>query len=170
MFAVRSPNHFGVHPRQQIPFLGPGAICSSKGNQTLVKWEALVSLVICFKVGCADPKTHGREQAAKPSDLKVWIQIEGNIEARASRMFASRVRHLHIKVNKLEPCAPQNQRLERTIQSPNGSPRRMSPSRKAQCRFFFSGHHTLKTLISWSLPSVNTKRLQSSSHHVTHQD
>lgn len=54
--------------------------------------------------------------------------------------------------------SPQNQRLERTLQSPNGSPRRMSPSRKAQCRFFFSGHHTLKTLISWCLPSVNKKR------------
>ena len=53
--------------------------------------------------------------------------------------------------------SPQNQHLERTLQSPNGSPRRMSPSRKAQCRFFFSGHHTLKTLISWC-PSVNKKR------------
>jgi hypothetical protein len=62
--------------------------------------------VICFKVGCADPKTHGREQGAKPSDLKVWIQIEGKMEACASRMFASEdcVCYLHhIEVNKLEP-------------------------------------------------------------------
>ena len=28
-------------------------------------------------------------------------------------------------------------------------PRRMSPSKKAQWRFFFSGHQTLKILISW---------------------
>ena len=62
--------------------------------------------MICFKVGCADPKTHGREQGAKPSDLKVWIQIEGKMEARASRIFASEdcVCYLHhIEVNKLEP-------------------------------------------------------------------
>ena len=94
-------------PRQQIPFFGPGTICSSKANQTLVKWEALV---ICFKVGCADPKTHGREQGAKPSDLKVWIQIEGKMEAHASRIFASEdcVCYLHhIEVNKLEPWVPQ---------------------------------------------------------------
>lgn len=152
--------------RQQIPFFGPGTICSSKANQTLVKWEALV---ICFKVGCADPKTQKRKQGAKPSDLKVWIQIEGKMEARASRMFASEdcVCYLHHRLKSTSwnhefhrhttTQSPQNQRLERTLQSPNGSPRRMSPSRKAQCRFFFSGHHTLKTLISWC-HSVNKKR------------
>ena len=32
------------------------------------------------------------------------------------------------------------------------SPRRMSPSKKDQWRFFFSGHQTLKILISCSLP------------------